>query len=93
MSIKHDKNESILYIFRKYSLKVGKMDNFWVGHSVVKPVYAESFQRRKDIKKGGDGENDDFDMEILVEGALEKAKIVKNKTPDKNPQKTIYKVI
>ena len=49
---------------------------------MVKPVYAESFQRRKDIKKGGDGENDDFDMEILVEGALEKAKIVKNKTPD-----------
>ena len=30
-------------------------DNNWVGHSVMKPVDAKSFQRRKDIKKVGGG--------------------------------------
>ena len=34
------------------------MDNHWVGHSVMKPVDAEFFQRRKYIKDGGDMKND-----------------------------------
>ena len=56
------------------------MDNHWVGHSVMKPVDAEFFQRRKYIKDGGDMKNDNFDMKILEEGAIETALNVKRKT-------------
>ena len=48
-------------------------DNHWVGHSVMKPVDAESFQRRKGIKGGHKDINDNFYMEIMGKGALEKA--------------------
>ena len=46
--------------------------NQWVGHSVVKPVDDEQFQRIKSIKEGSE-EKKDFGMIILKEGALEKA--------------------
>ena len=41
------------------------MDSHWVGHLVMKLVNYELFQRRNDIKEGGDEKNDDFDMDIL----------------------------
>ena len=39
----------------------------------MKPVDAESFQRRKGIKGGHKDINDNFYMEIMGKGALEKA--------------------
>ena len=45
------------------------MDNHWVGHSVMKPVDAESIQRKKSTKEVGDGKNYDFNMEILETGS------------------------
>ena len=57
------------------------MDNHWVGHSAMKPVDAESFQIRQDIKEVDDEKNDNFDMEILEKGALEQWLNVKKKTP------------
>ena len=38
------------------------MDNHWVGHSVMKHVDTESFQRIKYIKEGCDNKYYDFDM-------------------------------
>ena len=48
-------------------------DNHWVGHSVMKPVDAGSFQRRKDINEVGEGRNEDFDIYILQECYIYKA--------------------
>ena len=39
----------------------------------MKPVDAESFWRRNETKEGGKEKNDDFDMEIIEEGVLDKA--------------------
>ena len=44
----------------------------------MKPVGSESFQKIKDTQEGSDKKNDNFDMEILEEGASEKALNVKN---------------
>ena len=94
MHIKRDKKKTFCTSSGKCFQKCVKNDNNWAGHSVVKPVDAESFQRIKHIKQGGDNKNYDFDMDILEEGALEKALNVKKKTPDeKNPWKTINEVI
>ena len=41
------------------------MGNHWVGHSVVKLVDDESFQKSKDNKEWGNKKHDEFDMEIL----------------------------
>ena len=58
------------------------------------PIDAEWFKRRKDTKEGGKGENYDFDVGILEDGALEKALSVKKKTLDGGKTlKTIYEVI
>ena len=54
----------------KLFLKDVKMDGFWVGHSVMKPVGVESFKRKKYIKEGCKEKNDNFDMDILEKGAL-----------------------
>ena len=58
------------------------MDTHWVGYSVIIPVDAEYFLKRKDIQEVGDKKNDDFDMDILREGALEKALNAEKNTPD-----------
>ena len=44
------KKESLLYIFRRILLKDQKMDNHWVGQSLMKPVDDELFQKIKDIQ-------------------------------------------
>ena len=41
--------------------------------------------KKKICQKGGDKNNDDFDMDITKERSLEKALNVKNKTPDEKP--------
>ena len=53
MHIKYEKKEYIFHIFRD-CFKDGKIYNCCVGQSVMKPVDDELFQRRKDIKKGGE---------------------------------------
>ena len=51
MTVKHDtKKNPFCTSSEKLSLKYEKFDNNWVGHSVMKPVDAESSQRRKYIK-------------------------------------------
>ena len=69
----------------KLFLKDGKIDNHWVGPSLKKLVYAEWFQRRKDTKKGGEEKNDDFDIDIIEEFALDMALNYKKKTQTKPP--------
>ena len=48
----------------------------------MKTVDAESFQRRKDIKEGGNKKNDIFDMEMIWKVFAEKALNVEKKTLD-----------
>ena len=60
----------------------------------MKPADAEMFQKRKGIEEVGENKNDDFDMDIIEEGALEKALNIKKKTPGfKKKRKTIYEII
>ena len=86
MPIKCDKKESFCYIFRYYFLKDGKLDNRQVGQSVMKPVDANSSKKRRYIQERGDKTINGFHMEILKEGALEKALNVEKKTPDEKPK-------
>ena len=39
----------------------------------MKPVDTVEFKKRKALQEGKNGESDNFDMEILDEGALDKA--------------------
>ena len=50
MAIKCDKKKNPVCTFPKNFSRYGKTDNHWVGHSVMQPVDAWSFQRRKYIK-------------------------------------------
>ena len=57
----------------------------------MKTVDAELFQRMKDIQEGGNNKNDNFDMEITEEGALDKALNIEKNTPDgRKEKKNIY---
>ena len=49
----------------KKFLKDINFENHYVGHSVIKPVDAESFHKRKDIKERFEEKNECFDMEVL----------------------------
>ena len=47
MPVKRDtKNNSFCTYSEKMFLKDGKFDNYWVGKPVMKPVDADSFQKR-----------------------------------------------
>ena len=48
----------------------------------MKPLDAESYEKRIYIQKGGNRKNDNFEMEILEEDAIEKALNVEKKTTD-----------
>ena len=48
----------------------------------MKPVDADSFQIRKYARERGKEKNDDFDMDILEEGDLEKAPDNEKETPE-----------
>ena len=48
------KNNPFYTSSEKCFLKDVNRDNHWVGHSVMKPVDDEFFQRRRDIKEGVD---------------------------------------
>ena len=57
MPVKHDtKKNTFCTSSEKFSLKDGKIDNNWVGQSVMKPVDSELFQRREYIKEKGEEE-------------------------------------
>ena len=56
-------------IFIKYDLQ----GNHWFFHSLMKLVYAVEFHIRKAIEKGKNDKNDNTEMNIIVEGALDKA--------------------
>ena len=66
------------------------MGNHWVVNPVIKPVDAESFQRIKYENEGGNEKNDDFDMDILEEGYLDKALNAEKKTPEEKKTRKIY---
>ena len=57
---------------------------------MIKPVDAESFQKRKDPQEGGDKKNDSFDIEIIEEGSLEKALNAEKKTPYGKPPSGLF---
>ena len=72
----------------------GIQDNHWIGPSVMKPVDDVVFQKIKLMGEGNNDENNNFDIDILDEGALDKTLTVTDKTLDEeNPWKTIYEVI
>ena len=66
------KNNLFCTSSEKLFLKDVKINNHWVGPSVVKPVDVESFQINKDIKEGGKEKNYDFYMYTIEESPLEK---------------------
>ena len=57
----------------KLFLKDILQDNHWVGHSVMKPVVAVLFHKIISMREGNNYESDNFEMDILDEGALDKA--------------------
>ena len=52
----------------------------------MKPVDAKSSKKRRYIQEGGDKKINGFHMEILKEGALEKALNAEKKTPYEKPK-------
>ena len=77
----------------KLFLKYGLQDNNWVGHSVMKPVDDMEFQKIRSMMEGNDYKRDNFEMEIIDEGAIDKALIVPENIYTKIIWKTIYEVI
>ena len=57
----------------KLFLKHGLKDDHWVGHKVMKPVDDVEFKKRKELREGKNDKSDNFEMEILDEGTLDKA--------------------
>ena len=57
----------------KLILKYGLQDNHWVGNSVMKQVDAVVFQKRKALRYGKNDKSNNFEMEIIDEGDLDKA--------------------
>ena len=86
MPLKHDsKKIPFCMSYKKLFLKDGLQDNHWVGQSSMKWV----------DRWGKNDERDNFEMDILDEGALDKVLIIPEKewmTPPL-PWKTIYEVI
>ena len=69
-------------------------DNHLVGHSVMNPVDAMVFQKRKVTREGNYESSKNFEMEFLDKGSLDKALMVPEKaTNNKQPRKKIYEVI
>ena len=56
-------------LFLEYVLQ----DSPCFGHSVMKPVDYMVFQKRKATREGKNDKNENFEMEILDKGALDKA--------------------
>ena len=72
--LKRDTKKTLFCISSdNFFLKYGLQYNHWVGHSVKITVDTVEFKKRKALWEGKNGESDNFDMEILDEGALDKA--------------------
>ena len=68
----------ILTNFFKYGLQ----DNHCVGYSVMKLVDYVAFQKIESMREGNNDESNNFEMEILDEGALDKVLTFPGKTLD-----------
>ena len=68
--------------YNKFFLKYGLKYNDWVGHSVMKPADTMASQKIKRTREGKNDESDNFEMEIIDEGALDKVLTVLKKTLD-----------
>ena len=53
--------------------RYGLQDSYWVGNSLMKTVDSVAFQKRKAMREFNNDESNNFEMEILDEGALNKA--------------------
>ena len=74
MPLKRDTKKNPYFISStKLFLKYILQDNHWVGHSVMKPVVAVLFHKIISMREGNNYESDNFEMDILDEGALDKA--------------------
>ena len=74
MPLKRDTKKNPYFISStKLFLKDILQDNHWVGHSVMKPVVAVLFHKIISMGEGNNYESDNFEMDILDEGALDKA--------------------
>ena len=62
--------------YHKFFVKYGLQDIHWVGHSIMNTVDAVAFHKRKAIKEGGDDHSENYEMEIIAEGELDKALMV-----------------
>ena len=67
-----NKKTPFLMSSNKLFLKYGLKDSHWVGQSLMKSVYFVVFQKRKATRKDKNDKSDNFEMEILDEGALDK---------------------
>ena len=52
--------------YTKFFLKYGLQDNYWVMKSVMKPVDAVAFQKRKAMREGNNDKRDDFKWRLLM---------------------------
>ena len=57
----------------RFFLKYVLIDNHWVGNSEMKPVDAMEFEKIKALGEGKVDKSNNFDIEILGEGVLDKA--------------------
>ena len=80
----------LLAIFFKDGLKY----NHWVGNLVMKTVDDVTFQKIKETRQVRNDKINNFKMEILDEGALDKVLTVpENNLDGKIPRKKIYEII
>ena len=64
---------------KTFLLEYGIKDNHWVGHLVMKHIDDVESQKIELIRKGDNDKSENFEMEILSEGELNKALIVSEK--------------
>ena len=79
--------------FNMFKNRYGLQDNNWMGHSMMKPADCMEFQKRKALMEGNNDENDNFEMDILDEGTLDKALEGPGKLYTGKLWKKIYEVI
>ena len=74
MPLKQNTKKTLfLMYFDRFFLKYGIQDNILVGNFAIKPVDDVAFQTIKATRKGNNKERDNFEMDILDEGVLDKA--------------------
>ena len=79
--------------YNKFFLKDGLHDKHWVGYSVMKHFDAVAFNKINSLREGSNDKSDNFYMEIIDEGVIDKALEGPEKLIQKKTWKSVYEVL